>query len=145
MSKVLEELKPEDGQSHHGHGPTFVWNVHLNHEAEGDTHHGGGHHESGADVLTEMINSGDVAFFDSGIRRFWSNLLVNGFFFFGIALGALFYLALQYATESGWGVVLLRIYEGIMSAMPIGMSVLLVVFIVGSFEGHNIYPWSSFS
>lgn len=129
--------------AHHGghHGPTFVWSVHLNHETQEDNHHGGGHHESGADHLTELINSGDVAFFDSGIRRFWSNLLINGFFFFGIALGALFYLALQYATESGWGVVLLRIYEGIMSAMPIGISVLLLVFIVGTFEGHHIYPW----
>ncbi len=130
--------------THKGHhGPTFIWNVHIHsgHEGEGASHHPTGHHESGADHLTEIINSGDVAFFDTGIRRFWSNLLVNGFFFFGIALGALFYLALQYATESGWGVVLLRIYEGIMSAMPIGMSVLLVVFIVGSFEGHHIYPW----
>jgi hypothetical protein len=138
----------EDHNSHSDthkghHGPTFVWNVHIHsgHDSEEATHHPGTHHESAADHLTEMINSGDVAFFDSGIRRFWSNLLVNGFFFFGIALGALFYLALQYATESGWGVVLLRIYEGIMSAMPIGISVLLVVFLVGTFEGHNIYPW----
>jgi hypothetical protein len=28
-----------------------------------------------------------------------------------------------------------------MSAMPIGISVLLLVFIVGTFEGHHIYPW----
>jgi hypothetical protein len=154
----------KENEHHEGghHGPTFIWNVHFHtghsvghednhsevhleikddHKPEDPGHHSGAHHDNPADQLTEMINSGDVAFFDSGIRRFWSNLLINGFFFFGIALGALFYLALQYATESGWGVVLLRIYEGIMSAMPIGMSVLLVVFIVGSFEGHHIYPW----
>ena len=62
-------------------------------------------------------------------------------FSFGIALGALFYLALHYATESGWGVVLLRIFEGIMSAMPIGIAVLLIVFIAGTFGGHHIYTW----
>ena len=46
------------------------------------------------------------------------------FSFLVLLLGALFYLALHYATESGWGVVLLRILEGIMSAMPIGMAAL---------------------
>jgi len=50
-------------------------------------------------------------------------------------------LALHYATESGWGVVLLRVMEGIMSAMPIGMAVLAVVFIAGTLEWHHIYPW----
>ena len=31
-------------------------------------------------------------------NRFWANIFVNGFFFFAISLGALFFLALQYAT-----------------------------------------------
>ena len=92
-------------------------------------------------ILVNKVESGEVSFFDSGLRRFWSNLLVNGFFFFGIALGALFFLALHYATESGWGVVLLRVTEGIMTAMPIGMGVLVVVFIAGSLGIHHIYPW----
>jgi len=130
----------DEGAHDDHHGPTFIWNVHLNHLPDESAHHSE-HHESGADKLTELINNGDIAFFDQSHRRFWSNLLVNGFFFFGIALGALFYLALHYATESGWGVVLLRIFEGIMSAMPIGIGVLLIVFLVGSFGGHDIYPW----
>jgi hypothetical protein len=125
---------------HDHHGPTFVWNVHLSHVASSAAH-ADGHHESGADQLSLMINDGDIAFFDSGLRRFWSNLLVNGFFFFGISLGALFFLALHYATESGWAVVLLRIFEGVFSALPIGMIVLILVFIVGSFGGHHIYHW----
>ena len=124
---------------HVHHGPTFVWDVHLNHTATAESHDN--HTESGADKLVTMVNDGEIAFADRGNRRFWSNLLVNGFFFFGIALGALFYLALHYATESGWGVVLLRIFEGIMSAMPIGIAVLLIVFIAGTFGGHHIYAW----
>ena len=128
------------GEEHGHHGPTFVWDVHLTHKV--DEHaHPVAHHTSGADQLVTMTEDGDIAFFDSGLRRFWSNLLVNGFFFFGITLGALFFLALHYATESGWGVVLLRVFEGIMSNMPIGMAVLLVVFLVGTFGGHHIYPW----
>ena len=125
--------------SHGHHGPTFLWNIHFKH---GENHSSLiGSHESGADILIDKVNNGEISFFDKGFRRFWSNLLVNGFFFFGIALGALFYLALHYATESGWGVVLLRIFEGIMSAMPIGIGVLLVVFLAGSFGAHHIYPW----
>ncbi|MCB0781048.1 MAG: hypothetical protein KDC03_16250, partial [Flavobacteriales bacterium] len=33
-------------------------------------------------------------------QRTWASLLVNGFFFFGIGLGALFFFALQNATET---------------------------------------------
>ena len=136
----IEDANHDSHEDHGHHGPTFLWKVHLSHVAD-ESNHGTGHDESGADQLVEMISDGDIAFFDSGFRRFWSNLLVNGFFFFGISLGALFYLALHYATESGWGVVLLRILEGIMSALPIGMVVLAIVFIAGSFGAHHIYAW----
>ena len=139
-SEEVHSEHVEESHSEHGHhGPTFLWNVHLSHLASSDHHDG--HSESAADQLTNMINSGDIAFFDSGLRRFWSNLLVNGFFFFGISLGALFFLALHYATESGWAVVLLRIIEGVFSAIPIGMVVLILVFLVGSLGGHHIYHW----
>ena len=49
-------------------------------------------------MLVNMANSGDVSF-DQGFRRFYQ-LIGKWIFFFGIALGALFYLALHYATES---------------------------------------------
>ena len=68
------------GEEHGHHGPTFVWDVHLTHKV--DEHaHPVAHHTSGADQLVTMIEDGDIAFFDSGLRRFWSNLLVNGFSF----------------------------------------------------------------
>ena len=138
-----ENHSEDHNVSDHSSNEQSTHNVDLDQHSSNNGHHGDAHHntKSGSEVLTEMINNREISFFDSGLRRFWSNLLINGFFFFGIALGALFYLALHYATESGWGVVLLRIFEGIMSAMPIGMAVLLLVFIVGTFEGHHIYPW----
>jgi hypothetical protein len=36
------------------------------------------------------------------VTRLLTNGLINGFFFFALGLGALFFLALNYATESGW-------------------------------------------
>ena len=88
-------------ESHGHHGPTFLWNIHFKHAENHSSLIGT--HESGADILIDKVNNGEISFFDNGFRRFWSNLLVNGFFFFGIALGALFYLALHYATESTSG------------------------------------------
>ena len=129
------------GGGHH-QSETFLWNIHISHLEgdEGDEGHGG-HGEDAAQVVVDLCDSAEIAFFDTHFRRFWSNLLINGFFFFGIALGALFYLALQYATESGWGVVLLRIYEAIAQAMPIGIVVLIIVFLTGSLGMHDIYSW----
>lgn len=74
-------------------------------------------------------------------NRFWVNLFTNGFFFFAIALGALFFLALQYATETAWAVLVKRVFEGVMSFLPIGSIVLLIVFLVGSLHGHHIFHW----
>ena len=49
--------------------------------------------------------------------RFWANILIQGFFYFAVALGALFFLSLQYATEAGWSVMIKRILEAVMSLM----------------------------
>ena len=43
--------------------------------------------------------------------RFLSNGLINSLFFFSIGLGALFFLALQYATETGWYAAVKRVIE----------------------------------
>ena len=140
------EADEEHGEEAHAHqAPTFEWHIHIKHlEVKGEHagHSGGhGHDVAPSETLAHMFSSGDIALSDSHFRRFWSNLLVNGFFFFGIALGALFYLSLHYATESGWGVVLLRIMEAIMSALPLGMIVLVIVFIGATLGLNHIYPW----
>lgn len=73
--------------------------------------------------------------------RIWVDLLANGFLFFGVALGALFFLALQYASEAAWGTVLKRIFEAVMSFLPVGMVVLSIVFIGASLHLNHIYHW----
>ncbi|MBL7939239.1 MAG: quinol:cytochrome C oxidoreductase [Flavobacteriales bacterium] len=71
----------------------------------------------------------------------WASLLVNGFFFFGISLGALFFFALQNATETAWTVLLKRVYEGIYSYLPIGAVVIVVIMAAGSLHMHHLYHW----
>ena len=74
-------------------------------------------------------------------QRAWSALLVNGFFFLGIGLGALFFYALQNATETAWSVLVKRLFEAILGWIPVGAVVLIVVLAAGSMGLHHIYHW----
>lgn len=74
-------------------------------------------------------------------NRFWANMLVNGFFFTAIGLGALFFLALQYAAEVAWSVAVKRILEGIAAFVPVGAIILIVVFLANSLHMSHLYHW----
>ncbi len=75
-------------------------------------------------------------------QRFLANLLVDGFFFFGIGLGALFFLALVYATETAWYVAIKRIVESVAMYIPYGAGILLVALLIITFlDGAHIYLW----
>jgi len=79
---------------------------------------------------------------DHLFQRIMANLVLDGFFFLALGLGALFFMALSYATESGWYVYIKRILEGMASYVPIGGAILLVVFIVLVVtNGAHIYLW----
>ncbi len=73
--------------------------------------------------------------------RWWTNLMINGFYFFAIGLGALFFYVLSFATETSWTVVLRRVMESVFSYLPIGAIVLVIVFIGSSFHWNHIYHW----
>ncbi len=76
-------------------------------------------------------------------QRVWADLLVNGLFFFFIALAAVFFIAVQYAAESGWPIVLKRVYEATAAWLPIGSVILLIIWACGFLhvEGHHLYHW----
>lgn len=72
--------------------------------------------------------------------RPWSATLVSAFFFFMIALGALVFYAIQYASKAGWSPVLYRVMEGITSyLLPGSIIVLLIVLLAGT----HFYPWQN--
>lgn len=75
-------------------------------------------------------------------QKFMGNLLSNSFFFFSIAISAMFFLALQYATEAGWFAYIKRVIEAITGFLPVGIGLLLITFITLSFmNGAHIYMW----
>lgn len=74
-------------------------------------------------------------------QRIWANVLVNSFFFMAIALGATFFLSLQYATEAGYGVTTKRVTEAVTTYLPIGLGFMLLVFIAGALHLNHLYEW----
>lgn len=79
---------------------------------------------------------------DHGLQRVLANGLVNSFFFFSIGLGALFFLALQYATETAWYVSVKRMIEAVAGYLPIGILFLIIVLAVITIaDGAHVYLW----
>lgn len=78
---------------------------------------------------------------DTHGTRVWANIYVNSFFFFGIATGALFFIAVQYAAEAAWAVALKRVFEGISSYIVVGAITLIIVWLAGAFHLHHIFHW----
>lgn len=75
-------------------------------------------------------------------QRFMGNLLVDSFFFFAIGLGAMFFLALQYATETGWYASVKRVIEAVTGYLPYGIALMIVTFLIFTFtNGADIYDW----
>lgn len=74
--------------------------------------------------------------------RLLTSGLVNSFFFLAIGLGALFFLALQYATETGWYASVKRIIEAVAGFLPYGIGFLVITLLTITFmDGAHIYSW----
>jgi hypothetical protein len=85
---------------------------------------------------------GAISLGDHAMQRILSNGLVNAFFFFAIALGALFFLALQYATETAWYVSVKRVIESVAGYLPVGILFLVVILaLITLNDGAHIYLW----
>lgn len=76
-----------------------------------------------------------------GGQRIWANIAVDGFFFMAIALGATFFIALNYASEAGWGIAVKRVFEAVSAYLPWGAGFMLLVFIAGALHMHHLYEW----
>ncbi len=70
--------------------------------------------------------------------RTWLNLLLDGFYFLSLSISALFFISTQRLSGARWSASLRRIPEALMSAMPVGALLMLILF----FGRRWIYPWS---
>lgn len=71
----------------------------------------------------------------------WPALLFNTYFYLGISVFAVFFVALQYVAEAGWSIVLKRVPEAIMGALPVFSGVMLFIMIASIMHWNHIYHW----
>lgn len=68
----------------------------------------------------------------------WSSYLVAAYYFIELAVGAAFFLAIQYISQSGWSSAFRRVPEAMMTWIPFAA----VFFLLLYFGMHSLYHWS---
>lgn len=68
----------------------------------------------------------------------WGSFLVAAYYFIEIAIGAAFFLAIQYISQSGWSSAFRRVPEAIMAWFPWAAVLMLLLY----FGMHSIYHWT---
>ena len=71
----------------------------------------------------------------------WPALLFNTYFYLGISVFAVFFVAMQYVSEAGWSIVLKRVPEAIMGALPAFSAIMLLIMVASIMHFNHIYHW----
>jgi len=77
-----------------------------------------------------------TGFLSDGTRAL-ANLLLNNYYFLCLAIGASFFLALQYITQAGWSSAFKRIPESMGTYIPWAALIMVLIMIGMS----SLYPW----
>jgi hypothetical protein len=83
-----------------------------------------------AGILAFVLSSGNT-------RGFAFSWLIAVMFFLSLALGALFFVLIHYATQAGWGIVVRRLAENTMATLPL-FALLFVPIMTLKAE---VFPW----
>lgn len=71
-------------------------------------------------------------------EQIWQSFLTSYFYFVSLALGGLFFTAIQFITRAGWSVNIRRFAEAMTSFLPWAAVAGLAVFLFG---GEHLYMW----
>lgn len=70
--------------------------------------------------------------------RAWANYLLNNFYFLSLAIGAAFFISIQYISQAGWSSAFKRVPEAMASYIPFAAGLFLLLI----FGMHHLYEWS---
>lgn len=92
-------------------------------------------------VTISLMAIGVISFtlgfiFDS--QRTWANYLLNNYYFVSLAVGAAFFIAIQYVAQAGWSAAFKRVPEAMAAYLPVGGVLFLIMF----FGMHSLYHWT---
>lgn len=91
-------------------------------------------------ICLGLIAIGAVAFVLTLLKnpeRAWHGYLVGYFYFFAIAIGGLFFTAIQHVAKAGWSVNVRRFCESFTAYLPVA-AVGAIGVLLG---GHHLYEW----
>jgi len=137
--KSLEEVKTilaDEASAHgNGHAEETTLEVATQDEHGEEASHSEANEEIHDDTHAEHVQH-QIA------NRPWSALYVAAFFFMMIALGALAFYAVQFASQAGWSPVLFRVMEGITAYLLPGALIVLGIAVASGTIGHyNLFIW----
>ncbi len=76
--------------------------------------------------------------FANAPQQAWANYLLNNYYFLSIAIGAAFFVALQYITQAGWSAGFKRVPEAMMLYIPVAAILSLLIL----FGSNHLYLWT---
>ena len=71
----------------------------------------------------------------------WTSLVFNNYFFLGISIFAVFFVALQHVAEAGWSTVIKRVPEAIMTFLPYSCGIMIFIVVAALMHWNHIYHW----
>lgn len=109
--------------------------------------HDGGHATLQTTVVNDLVaynSEGEQAAAEhhetaTWLKRLYTDLWINNVFFAGLAIIGLFFVTLQYVTQSAWSTGFIRIPTAMASFLPIAGVLMLVVFLIGK---HDLFHWT---
>ena len=78
--------------------------------------------------------------FATHYEQTWSNIMHSNFYFMAIALGGLFFYAVQYAASVSWSVSVIRIPQAMSQYLWFPGVIMLLIFL---FARHHIWHWTN--
>lgn len=79
----------------------------------------------------------------SWLTRIWAVFLMNSYYFMLFSVGALFFVAVNYAANAGWATLVKRVAESISAYLPIALITISVVVFFGRTEIYHWYQYMS--
>jgi hypothetical protein len=79
-----------------------------------------------------------TGFLTEDSTKAWANLLLNNYYFMSVAIGASFWLAMQYITQSGWSAAYIRVPMAMSNYLIVSM-ILFAIMFMGI---HDLYHWT---
>jgi hypothetical protein len=105
--------------------------------------HGGDANTGGHETDLAKIGSAEHSGGAFWLHRLFAALYQNIFFFMGISICMIFFVALKFTANAGWHVLMKRIPEAFAQFAPVGWAFLMLLMLAELMGVTTIHPWTN--